>query len=72
MSVLKIRDKSTGEWKEIQVIIGAPGKDGDPGADGEDGNTYLCQRTGEAAGGTIVLQYMPYELVGQYFEEVTA
>lgn len=40
--------------------------------DGEDGNTYLCQRTGEAAGGTIVLQYMPHELVGQYFVEVTA
>ena len=36
--------------------------------DGEDGNTYLCQRTGEAAGGTIVLQYMPHELVGQYFD----
>ena len=40
--------------------------------DVEDGNTYLCQRTGEAAGGTIVLQYMPHELVGQYFEAVTA
>ena len=39
--------------------------------DGEDGNTYLCQRTGEAAGGTIVLQYMPHELVGHYFVEVT-
>ena len=36
--------------------------------DGEDSNTYLCQRTGEAAGGTIVLQYMPHELVGNYFE----
>lgn len=36
--------------------------------DGEDGNTYLCQRTGETAGGTIVLQYMPHELVGQYFD----
>ena len=36
--------------------------------DGEDGNTYLCQRTGETAGGTIVLQYMPHELVGNYFE----
>ena len=23
--------------------------------DGEDGNTYFCQSTGEAAGGTIVL-----------------
>ncbi|MDY5735473.1 MAG: hypothetical protein SPK44_02225 [Oscillospiraceae bacterium] len=40
--------------------------------DGEDGNTYLCQRTGEAAGGTVVLQYMPHELVGNYFEAVTA
>ena len=38
--------------------------------DGEDGNTYLCQRTGESAGGTIVLQYMPHELVGSYFEAV--
>lgn len=36
---------------------------GDP----EDGKTYLCQRTGEAAGGTIVLHYLPHELVGQYF-----
>ena len=27
--------------------------------------------TGEAAGGTVVLQYMPHELVGHYFVEVT-
>lgn len=40
--------------------------------DGEDSKIYLCQRTGEAAGGTIVLHYMPHELVGQYFEAVTA
>ena len=38
--------------------------------DGEDGKLYLCQRTGEAAGGTVVLQYMPHELVGHYFVEV--
>ena len=38
--------------------------------DGEDGKTYLCERTGEAAGGKIVLQYLPHELVGQYFTEV--
>lgn len=38
--------------------------------DGEDGRTYLCTRTGEAEGGKIVLQYLPHELVGQYFEEV--
>lgn len=40
--------------------------------DGEDGKTYLCERTGEAAGGKIVLQYLPHELVGNYFAEVAA
>lgn len=35
--------------------------------DGEDGKTYLCERTGEAAGGKIVLQYLPHELIGNYF-----
>ena len=35
--------------------------------DGEDGKTYLCTRIGEADGGKIVLQYLPHELVGQYF-----
>ena len=39
--------------------------------DGEDNNLYLCQRTGEAGGGTIVLQYMPHELVGHYFTKVS-
>ena len=36
--------------------------------DSEDGKTYKCERTGEAAGGKIVLQYLPHELVGQYFD----
>ena len=39
--------------------------------DSEDGKLYLCKRTGEATGGTVVLQYMPHELVGQYFVEVS-
>ena len=39
--------------------------------DGEDGKLYLCQHTGEATGGTVVLHYMPHELVGNYFVEVT-
>ena len=39
-------------------------------SDGEDGKLYLCQRTGEASGGMVVLQYMPHELVGHYFVEV--
>lgn len=40
--------------------------------DPSDSRTYLCERTGEAAGGKIVLQYLPHELVGNYFTEVTA
>ena len=39
--------------------------------DSEDGKLYLCQRIGETAGGTVVLQYMPHELVGHYFVAVT-
>ena len=38
--------------------------------DGEDGKTYKCERTGEATGGKIVLQYLPHELVGNYFTAV--
>ena len=38
--------------------------------DGEDGKTYKCERIGEAAGGKIVLQYLPHELVGNYFTAV--
>lgn len=36
-------------------------------SDSEDGKVYLCTRIGEAEGGKIVLQYLPHELVGQYF-----
>lgn len=39
--------------------------------DPEDTKLYLCERMGEAAGGKIVLQYLPHELVGQYFKEAT-
>ena len=38
--------------------------------DSEDGKTYKCERIGEAAGGKIVLQYLPHELTGQYFTAV--
>ena len=38
--------------------------------DPEDTKLYLCERIGEAAGGKIVLQYLPHELAGQYFTEV--
>ena len=35
--------------------------------DPEDGKTYLCKRGEET--GSIVLYYLPHELIGQYFEE---
>ena len=35
--------------------------------DSEDSKTYLCKRLNET--GTIVLYYLPHELIGQYFEE---
>ena len=35
--------------------------------DPEDGKTYLCEREGEEPGGKIILQYLPHELIGQYF-----
>lgn len=38
--------------------------------DNEDGKVYLCERTGEQAGGKITLQYLPHELVGNYFKAV--
>ena len=37
----------------------------------EGKTVYICKRTGEAEGGTIVLQYLPSQLVGQYFEVVS-
>ncbi len=40
--------------------------------DPEDGKLYLCKRIGEAEGGKITLHYLPHELIGNYFEEVSA
>ena len=37
--------------------------------DPEDGKVYLCQRIGEAEGGTVQLAYLPHELIGHYFVE---
>ena len=39
--------------------------------DTEDNKVYRCARVNEAEGGTIVLQFMPHELIGQYFEAAT-
>ena len=37
--------------------------------DPEDGKVYLCSRIGAVEGETINLQYLPHELVGNYFVE---
>lgn len=39
--------------------------------DPEDSLIYRCARTGEASGGKVTLQYLPHELVGQYFMAVS-
>lgn len=38
--------------------------------DPEDTKLYLCERIGEQSGNKITLQYLPHELLGQYFTEV--
>lgn len=38
--------------------------------DPEDGKTYICKRIGEEPGGVINLQYLPHEVIGQYFDLV--
>lgn len=35
--------------------------------DPEDGNIYLCEREGESEGNTVVLHFLPHDLIGAYF-----
>lgn len=63
-------DKSGGTLEDpIPAVRGMEYQYGLYYLDPEDSKTYLCSRTGEEQGGTVVLQYLPHELVGQYFEE---
>ena len=71
-------------WAVVDVTHAGTAEDPIPAAKGmdyvygkyyrdpEDEKLYLCKRTGEEDGGIINLQYLPHELIGQYFEEVTA
>lgn len=75
-------DKTPALWAVIDAAHAGTQDDPIPAARGmeyeygkyyldvEDGKTYKCERIGEAAGGKIVLQYLPHELLGQYFTEV--
>ena len=74
-------DKTPAMWAVIDVTHAGTAEDPIPASRGmdyvygkyyrdpEDGKTYLCKREGEEEGGTINLQYLPHEVVGQYFEE---
>lgn len=73
-------DQTPAMWAVIDVEHAGTMEDPIPAAKGmdyiygkyyrdpEDGKIYLCKRTGEEDGGVINLQYLPHELVGQYFE----
>lgn len=75
-------DKTPSLWAVIEVAHKGTIEDPIPAArgmeyeyglyyfDSEDGKIYLCERQGEAECGTIVLHFMPHELVGNYFVEV--
>lgn len=77
-------DKTPALWAVVDITHAGTAEDPIPAARGmeyeygkiyldpEDGKRYLCKRTGEALGGKITLHYLPHELIGQYFEEVTA
>ena len=73
-------DKTPAMWAVIDVAHAGTIDDPIPASKGmdytygkyyldpEDQKTYLCKREGEPDGGTINLQYLPHELIGQYFE----
>ena len=75
-------DKTPALWTIINVDHAGTQDDPIPAARGmeytyglyykdpEDTKLYLCERIGEQSGNKIILQYLPHELVGQYFTEV--
>lgn len=75
-------DKTPALWVVVDVAHAGTQEDPIPAAvgmeyeygkyylDPDDGKTYLCKRTGEAEGGKIILQFLPHDLIGQYFEVV--
>ena len=77
-------DKTPAMWAVVNVTHAGTVEDPIPAAKGmdyiygkyyrdpEDGKIYLCKRTGEEDGGVINLQYLPHELIGQYFEAIEA
>ncbi len=81
----EVKAKQDAELEQLRVVINtsSPGTIDDPipaargmeyeygkyYLDPEDEKTYLFKRGEET--GSIVLYYLPHELIGQYFEEVS-
>ena len=77
-------DKTPALWAVVDITHAGTAEDAIPAVrsmeyeygkiylDPEDGKVYLCKRIGEAEGGKITLHYLPHELIGNYFEEVSA
>lgn len=73
-------DATPALWTVIDVVHAGTIEDPIPAVAGmeyeygkyyiEGETVYICQRTGEAAGGRITLYYLPSQLVGLYFESV--
>ena len=75
-------DKTPALWAVIDVAHAGTADDPIPAAAGmdyilgkfyldpDDGKTYRCSREGMADGETVNLQFLPHELVGQYFEAI--
>ena len=73
-------DKTPALWAAVDVAHAGTADDPIPAAAGmdyivgrfyldpDDGKTYRCTREGMADGETVNLQFLPHELVGQYFE----
>ena len=73
-------DKTPALWAVIDVSHAGTKEDPIPASRGmdyiygkyyldpEDGKTYLCRREGAQDGEIINLQYLPHELIGNYFE----
>ena len=73
-------DKTPALWAVIDAAHAGTADDPIPAAAGmdyilgkfyldpDDGKTYRCSREGMADGETVNLQFLPHELVGQYFE----
>ena len=65
----EVKAKQDAELEQLPAARGMEYEYGKYYIDPEDGKTYLFKRGEET--GSIVLYYLPHELIGQYFEEVT-